>query len=166
MIKDQLQADLKSALKAGDADKRLTVSMALSAIKNRELEKRAALSKSISDTAALEEQSQLTDEEAIQVIASEIKKRKEAAATYEQAGRGELAQKEQKEASILSEYLPEQMTPDELKKVIDDTITEINPQEPKDIGKVIGAVMAKVKGRAGGQTVSLLIKESLGKIGS
>lgn len=163
MLKEQLQADLKAALKAGDANRRTTIGMALSVVKSRELEKRSGLSKSVTDPAELEKQSQLTDDEIIQVVSSEIKKRKEAIATYEQGGRAELAQKEKEEIAMLSQYLPEQMTPEALTAVVDEVIAELKPQSPKEMGKVIAAVMAKVKGRADGQTVSALIKERIGK---
>ncbi|MEK7124943.1 MAG: GatB/YqeY domain-containing protein [Patescibacteria group bacterium] len=166
MIKDQLQADLKAAMKSGDAQRKMTVSMALSVVKNRELEKRTALSKSIADTATLEAQSQLTDEEVIQALGSEIKKRREAITTYEQASRQELADKERAEIDVLAQYLPEQMSSAALKQVVEEIIKTLQPRGLKDMGRVISAVMAKVKGRADGQAVNSLVKEHLATIGS
>ncbi len=167
MLKEKLQADVKDALKSGNAIKRLVLSLVLSAIKSRELEKRAKLSKAESDVVKLEEASKLNDEEIIEVLSSEIKKRKEAIEQYEKGGRKELAQKERNELAILMEYMPEQMSEDEIRSEVEKTIKEIRSTSleqtvgPKDTGKVIGAVMARVKGKTDGQMVSKLVKELL-----
>lgn len=162
MLKEKIQQDIKEALKAGESEKRLTLSMLASAIKNRELEKRTKLSKTEKDTSKLEKGSELTDEEIIEVIASEIKKRKEAAESYEKGNRPELAQKEKAEAEIFMKYMPEQMPEDEVRRVVKEVIQETGASGAKDMGKVIGAAMAKVKGRTEGQVVSKIVKEELG----
>lgn len=141
----------------------------IAAITNKEKEKRNKLSKQIQETAELEKQSQLTDEEILEVIGSEVKKRKEAKEQYEKGARPELAQKEQAELKILSEYLPPQLSEEELLKIVRETIAQLKgASEAKspprvDMGKVIGSVMAKVKGQADGSTVSNLIKNELSK---
>jgi len=163
MLKAKLQQDIKDALKSGNAEKRMVLSLVLSAIKSRELEKRAKLSKTETDISRLEEASRLTNEEVVETIASEVKKRKEAIEQYERGGREELAQKERNELVILMEYMPEQMSKEEIKGEVVKTISELNSQGLKDMGKVIGVVMAKVKGRADGQMVSRLAKEELSK---
>lgn len=161
MLKDWLQADIKDALKSGNAQKRLTLSLVLSSIKSRELDKRTKLSKTESDTSKLEEMSRLTDEEIIEVLSSEIKKRKEAIEQYEKGGREELAQKERDELNILMEYMPEQMSEEAVREEVRKSISELGASGLKDMGKVIGAVMSKVKGKADGQTVSRIVKEEL-----
>lgn len=147
MLKDQLKEDLKAALKSGDALKRSVVGMVSAAIKNKEIEKRG----------------ELTEDEAVAVVASEVKKRKDSAEQYEKGGRPELAEGERKEIAILMAYLPEQMSGEEIRSMVKQTISETGASSIKDMGKVVGAVMSKVKGRADGQTVSALVKEELSK---
>lgn len=163
MLKDKFQADVKEALKSGNAVKRMVLGMVLSAVKSRELEKRGKLSKSESDASKLEEMSKLTDEEIIEVISSEMKKRKDSIEQYEKGGRPELAQKERAEIDILMGYMPEQMSEDAVQEEIKKIISQTGASGPKDMGKVIGAVMAKVKGKADGTLVSKLVKEELSK---
>ena len=162
MLKQQLQKDLNESLKSGDQLKRLVLGMLMTAVKNKELVKRQQLSKSVSDASELEKQSQLTDEEILETIASEVKKRKEAIEQFKTGGREELAQKEKSEMDILIAYLPEQMSEEDIHTEIQKTITELNASSVKDMGKVIGAVMAKLKGRADGGLVSKIAKELLG----
>lgn len=100
-IKEKLQKDLNEALKSGDQLKRLVLGMVITAVKNREVAKRTQLSKTVSDIAQLEKQSQLTDDEVIGVIASEIKKRKQSIEQFSAGGRQDLAQKEKSEMEIL-----------------------------------------------------------------
>lgn len=161
MLKQQLQKDLNDSLKSRDQVKRLVLGMVMTSIKNRELGKRQQLSKTVSDTGELEKQSQLTDEEILEVIASEVRKRKESVEQFKAGGREELAQKEKSEMDILLAYLPEQMGEDEIRAEIQKTISELGASGPKDMGKVIGAIMSKLKGRADGSMVSRLTKELL-----
>lgn len=161
MLKQQLQKDLTDSLKSGDQLKRLVLGMLMTSIKNRELTKRQQLSKSVADTTELEKQSQLTDEEVVEVVASEVKKRRESVEQFKAGGRDELAQKEKSEMDILLSYLPEQLGENEIRSAVQKTIAEVGATGVKDMGKVIGAVMAKLKGRADGGTVSRLAKELL-----
>lgn len=133
----------------------------MTAIKNREVAKRTQLSKTITEIAELEKQSQVTDDEVLEVIAGEVKKRKEAIEQFKTGGREDLAQKEKSEMDILAIYLPEQASEDEIRAEVQKTIAELNAQGPKDMGKVIGAVMAKLKGRTEGGMVSKIVKELL-----
>ncbi|MDO8492166.1 MAG: GatB/YqeY domain-containing protein [bacterium] len=162
MLKQQLQNELNLALKEKDQLKRLVLGMVMTAVKNRELAKRQQLSKTINDVGELEKQSQLSDEVIIEVIAGEVRKRKEAIEQFRVGGRDELAQKEKSEMDILLTYLPEQLSEDEIRAEVQKTISELSAASPKDMGKVIGAVMAKLKGRAEGGTVSKIVKELLG----
>ena len=169
MIKEKIQADVKEALKAGNAKKRIVLGSLLAAVKNRELDKRSKLSKALSaqtggETGDLDAASHLTDEETIEVISTEIKKRKESIETYANASRPELAEGEQEELVVLMQYMPEQLSEEAIRVEVKFTIDQVHPQGPKDIGKVIGAVMPKVKGRADGQLVSRIVKEELSRM--
>lgn len=162
MLKDTLKEDQKQALKAGDAAKRTLIGVLLSSIKNKEVEKRTKLSKTIADPAQLDAESQLNDEEVIEVIGSEIKKRKDSITEFEKGGRPELAAGEQQEIDILMGYMPEQLSDEALKQIVQEAVAATGATSAKDMGKVIGAVMPKVKGKAEGTRVSALVKELLG----
>ena len=161
MLKEKLTQDLKDALRSGDAEKRLVLGMVSSVIKNRELEKRSRLSKQGVAEEELPAKSERTDEEILEAIASEAKKRKESIASFQSAGRAELAEKEQRELNILTPYLPEQMSEEQVRAVVQEVVAHVQPQGPKDMGKVIGQVMARVKGKADGQVVSKMVQEAL-----
>jgi uncharacterized protein YqeY len=162
-LKDTIKDDMKAAFKAGDQQARTTLSMLLSTIQNRELEKRSKLIKAGSATEAdVAEKSQLTDEEVIDAVTSEIKKRRESVATYTTGGRPELAAAEQAEIAVFAKYLPEQLTEDAVVKLIDDAVVATGAAGPKDIGKVMGAVTPKTKGRFDGTRISELVKQRLG----
>ena len=147
MLRDKLTQDVKNALKAGDKQRRLVLGMVIAAAKNKEIEKR----------------SELSDEEIIAVISFEIKKRKDAVEQYGKGGRPELAEQEKQEINILMEYLPEQMPEDEIRTEAKKTISDTGAQGIKEMGKVLGALMPKLKSRADGQTVSRIVKEELAK---
>lgn len=163
MIREKLQNDVKEALKSGDSEKRVLLGMVLSAIKNKEFEKRAKLSKAETDIKKVELESQLNDEEIIEVLFSEIKKRKESVESYTKGGRADLAEKEEKELTILMSYMPEQMPEDAIRAIVKKTLADLGLKDIKDMGKAIGAVMAQVKGKADGTVVSRIVKEELGK---
>ncbi len=139
MLKEKLQQEMKDALKSGDSKKRMVLGMVLATIKNKEIEKR----------------SELGDDDLIVVVASEIKKRKDAIEQYEKGGRPELAEGEKKEAEILMAYMPEQMSEDQIREEIKKTIDQIGSKEIKEMGKIIGAVMARGKGKADGKHQAL-----------
>jgi len=147
-LKQQIIDDLKSAMKAGDAEKRDTLRMLDSMIKNTEIEK-------------MKRESGLDDSEVQEVVTRAIKQRKDAIAQYESGGRPELAEKEKKEIDILSAYMPEQLSEDEVRKIITETASEINASAKADTGKLMGAVMPKVKGKADGQLVKKIVEEIL-----
>ena len=108
-------------------------------------------------------ESALTDEEIIDVLSSEIKKRKDAIVLYEKGNRQELAGKEKKEIEILKKYLPEQLPPEELKKLIEESIAKTGAKEIKDMGKVMADLSSKTKGKADASEVSKIVKELLSK---
>lgn len=178
MLKEKIREDLNSALKE---KKKLEVSvlrLLLSAIFNKEKEKRYKISKEKLkiEEEELEKESQLTAEEVIGVISSEIKKRKEAILEFDEAllhltpryrsafEKGKIekfVEKEKKELEILQKYLPKQLSEEEIKKLAKEAIKEIGAKEPKDMGRVMTELMPKVKGSAGGAEVSRIVKELL-----
>lgn len=103
----------------------------------------------------------LDDESIEKLIAKEVKKRLDSATQYEQAGRPELAQNEKKEADILTAYLPEQLSEEDIKKTINETITAMGVSDPSQMGQVIGAVKGKLGNTADGGTIARLVKEAL-----
>ena len=161
MLKNQIKKELNDSLKSGDQLKRSVLGMLSSAIQSRELNKRTQLSKTEKNLTELETKSQLSDEEVLEVIAGEIKKRKESIEQFNAGGRQELAEKEAKEIKILKPYLPEQLPESEVSAEIDKVIAESGAKDIKEMGKIIGLVMAKLKGKIDGSTVTRLVKEKL-----
>ncbi|MBI2057537.1 MAG: GatB/YqeY domain-containing protein [Candidatus Yanofskybacteria bacterium] len=162
MLQEQIKKEMTESLKSGDQLKRLVLGTLLTAVKNRELTKRTQLSKTVTDTAELEKQSRLNDEEVLEVVSGEVKKRKDSIEQFKAGGRIDLAEKEEAEAKILKAYLPEQLNEEEIKEEIKKAITELNAGGLKEMGKVIALVMSKLKGRADGSSVSRITKELLG----
>jgi uncharacterized protein len=149
-MKQRLHDDMTAALKARDEIRKSTLRMALTAITKAEV--------------AGKEARELSDAEVVDVLGSEAKKRRESVVAYRDAGRAELADKEQAEADILAEYLPEQLTEDEIKALVTEAIASTGAAElgPRGIGKVMGALQPKVKGKADGGIVSAEVKRQLG----
>ena len=160
-LKDTINGDIKSAMKSGLNDEVSALRFLNSVIKNKELEKRNRLSKEGRSLAELDKLSELVDEEVINVILGEIKKRKESIAQYKKGGREDLAKKEAAELEILKKYVPEEMPEGELRSIIRKKITEIDGATMKDFGKIMGLVMAEVKGRAEGGAVKKIIEEEI-----
>ena len=163
----ELHKKLKEAMKAGDASRRSTIGMILASVKNRELEKRSKLMKASpaqtggTPESEVESASELTDEEILEAVASEAKKRRESIETYEQAQRPELAAQEKAELEILMRYLPAQLSDEEIRTVVREVVAQVHPSGPKDMGKVLGQVMPRVKGRAEGSRVSEIVKQEI-----
>jgi len=163
-LKEQLQKELTGSLKAGNQLKRMVLGTLMTAVKNKELAKRGQIGKTTNDTKELEEKSRLTEEEVLEVISSEVKKRKDSVEQFKKGGRHDLANKEKAEMDILLAYLPEQLSEEEIKNEIQKVIEELGGViGSKEMGKVIGAVMAKLKGRADGGLVSKIAKKLLVK---
>jgi len=161
MFKDKIIQNIKIALKEKREIEVSVLRMLLAAILNKEKEKRYGLNKEKPDLGQeeLEKESQLTEEEIISIISIEAKKRKEAIIAFEKGERKDLAEKEKKELDILKKYLPEQLSEEELTKIIQGVIKEAGAKEMKDMGKVMKEVMSKVMGRAQGNQVSDIVKE-------
>lgn len=147
-IKDRLTEDMKAAMKEKESGKlRLSViRMARSAIKNIEIDKKKELS----------------DEEVIEVLAREVKQRRDAIEEYDKANRQDIVDTLQKEIAVLMPYLPEQLSEEEIRSLVKEVIAEVQPQSPKDMGKVMGKLMPKVKGKADGKLVNQIVKELMG----
>ena len=160
-LKERINEDLKAALKSGSNDIASTLRFLSSVIKNKELEKRTKLSKENRPIEELEKLSELNDDETINVILGEIKKRKESAVQYEKGGRADLAGKETKELEIIKKYAPKEMPEEELRDIIRKKIGETGDITTKDFGKIMGQVMAQVHGRAQGEAVKKIIEEEL-----
>ncbi|HEY8457671.1 MAG TPA: GatB/YqeY domain-containing protein [Actinopolymorphaceae bacterium] len=146
-LKDRLRADLTSALKARDKVRSSTLRMTLTAVTNAEV--------------AGESARELSDAEIIEVLEREAKRRREAAEAYEQAGREDLAAKERSESEIIAEYLPAQLSDDELSDLVRTTIAEVGASGPKDMGAVMKALQPQVKGRADGRRVAEMVRSQL-----
>lgn len=160
----KILSDSKAAFINKDETALSTLRMLKAAIEKRQKEKFYQLSKSEQtlDKNKLEEKSRLTDEEILAVVSSELKKRNEAAGLFKQGNREDLANKEFKEAEILKKYLPEQLSDEKLTEIIKQTIKESGVLSAADFGKVMKAVMEKIKGKADGAKVSQLVKKLLG----
>lgn len=145
-LKDKLMADLKEAMKAHDKVRKDTISFARAAIKQHEVDNRVELS----------------DEEIIPILAKQVKMRKDALADFEKAGRPDLVEAYNEEIKILESYLPEQMSLEEIKKVVADAAESLGIEGGKqNMGKLMGAVMGKLKGKADGNTVREAVTEYL-----
>ncbi len=149
-MKQRLHDDMTAALKARDEIRKSTLRMALTAVTKAEV--------------AGKEARDLSDAEIVDVLSAEAKKRRESVTAYREAGRDELADKEQAEADILAEYLPEQLTQEEIVALVTETIAATGAAElgPRGIGKVMGALQPKTKGKADGAVVSAEVKRQLG----
>ena len=142
---EQVQKDLTEAMKAKDTFRLSVIRMLKSALKNEEINKKEPL----------------TDDEVLAVIKKQVKTRKDSKAEYEKYNRMDLADDLQKEIDILSAYLPEELSEEEINKVIDDTISELQPDGMKGMGLVIKTISSKYGARVDMGLVSRLVKEKL-----
>lgn len=145
MLLEKIQNDLKEAMKAHEDVKVSTLRMIISAAGNARISKGT----------------ELNDEEVISLLQKEVKLRDEAINVSKEASRNELAERGEEERKILKEYLPEEMPEEEVRKIVEETISEVGAATRADMGKVMGALMPKVKGRADGSLVSRLVQEKL-----
>jgi hypothetical protein len=149
-LTEQLQTDMKTAMRDGDAHRRDTLRMAIAAVQNAAKEKREPLS----------------DDEVLAVLTKQVKTRRESIKAFRDAGRDDLADKEAAEIEVLAPYLPEQMGEEEVRALVLEAIASTGASSPKDMGRVMGALMPAVKGRADGALVSGLVNEELAKAAS
>ena len=146
MLIDKIKKQITESMKARDEVRLSTLKMLLAALTNAEIEKK---------------REKLTEEEDLKVVKSEAKKRKDAIELYKKGGADDKAKKEEKELKILQEFLPEEMSDEELVKIVEEVLKETGAASMSDMGKVMGAVMGKVKGQVDGGRVSKLVKIKL-----
>lgn len=146
-LKDTLHADLTDAMRAKDETRRSTLRMVLTAVTNEEVAGKQAR--------------ELSDDEVLKVLGRELKKRKEAASAYTEAGHPDRAASELAEAAVIEAYLPAQLTDDELTLLVQEAIAETGASGPQAMGQVMKAVQPKVAGRADGGRVAGEVKRQL-----
>ena len=147
-LKDRLVEDMKIAMKAKEEGKvRLSViRMARAAIKNAEIDKRI----------------EFNDDQVIEVLAREVKQRRDSLEVYKDADRPETVKALEEELVVLMDYLPQQLSEGEIRQLVQETVVIVGAQGLKDLGKVMGALSTKTKGRADGKLVNLIVREILG----
>jgi uncharacterized protein len=141
----EIKEQLEDAMREGDAPRRDTLRLILSSLQGAEKEL----------------QRPLAEDEELQVLQRERKKRLEAAEAFRNAGREEQADKEEDELDVLEEFMPDPMSEDELEEIVDDVIAEVGATSMRDIGRVMADVMPQVAGRADGSAVSQIVREKL-----
>jgi len=144
-LKETLTDNYKQAMKDRDKLKVSTIRMVLAGVKNEEIAKRG----------------ELTEEEFLTVLAREARKRKESIEEFGKGGRLDLVEKEERELSIIESYLPEQLSEDEVRDIIDRTIQEVGATSAGDLGKVMGKLMPLLKGKTDGKKVNQMVRERL-----
>jgi uncharacterized protein YqeY len=147
-LQQRVDSDLKEAMRAKDATKLAVLRMLKSALKY------AAIAKS-------DAEAELTDVEAVQVIRKQAKQRQDSIESFEKGGRAELAEKEKQELAILNDYLPQGMSPDELAKIVRETIAELGAMSKAQMGAVMKALQTKAGGRADGKALSAEVQKQL-----
>lgn len=144
-LKAKLMDDLKTAMKEKDTVKKSTVTLVRSAIKQVEVDTRE----------------ELNDEQIIEIIARQVKQRRDSIEEFKKGDRQDLVEQSEKELAILMEYLPQQLTEEEVKDIVTAVIEETGASSMKEMGKVMPQVIARTKGRADGKLVSQFVKEAL-----
>lgn len=147
-LKERLMEDMKTAMKEREAGKTAlsVIRMARATIKNTEIDKGH----------------ELNDDEVLEVLAREVKQRRDAIIEFDKARREDLVANLKAEIEVLMPYLPKQMTEEELRAVVQETVAQVGAQSAKDMGKVMGALMPKVKGKADGKLVNQIVRAILG----
>ena len=161
MLKDKIKADFKEAFKVKNQVKLSVLKMVSSEIGNAEINKRAKLIKS-SQSENVEVASALNDEEVLQVVSREVKKRKDSIEAFEKAGRLELAEKEKAELAALMAYMPEQLSEAAIRDLAKKAVEQSNAKGEKEIGKVMAVLAPQVKSKADGALVNKVVRELLG----
>ena len=147
-LKNQITEDMKSAMKAGEKDRLKTVRLIMAAIKQVEVDQRV----------------ELDDAGVLSVLDKMVKQRRDSVTQFEKGGRGDLAAIEKAEIEVLAQYLPEQLSAEELAALVDEVIAATGAAGMRDMGKVMGQIKAKAAGRADMGAVSATVKERLGAL--
>lgn len=141
----RLNDDMKTAMKAKDKESLQVIRMIKSSIQNEQIE----------------EGHDLTEEEELTVLSREMKQRRDSLHEFEEAGRDDLAEKVKSEIVIVEKYMPEQLSDEEIRQLVQEAITQTGASSMKEFGKVMGAIIPKVKGKADGNQVNAIVKELL-----
>ncbi len=144
-LEERVADEMKQAMKAGDKLRLSAIRMIRSALKNKEIELRR----------------KLEDEDVVKAIQAMVRKGEESVEQFQAGGRMDLVEKEKKEMEILESFLPQLLSQEEIVKIIDQSIQETQASSPKDIGKVMKSVLAKIGGKADGRLVNQMVKEKL-----
>lgn len=145
-LRDILQTDMKQAMKDRDKLRLAVLRMAWAAIRNKEID----------------EKTELKDDQVLAVLSKEVKQREDTISEIQDANRPDLVEKNQQEIDVLKHYLPQQLSDEELKQVVEDAIAKSGAKSMKDMGKVMGMVIAQTRGKAEGKRVSTMVKSLLG----
>ncbi len=148
-LKSRLDDDLKGAMRSGDSLRRNVIRYLKAQVHNQEIA----------------DQNELDDEGVLRVLTRQAQQRKESIRAFEEGGRADLVEKESTELEIVMEYLPQQLTPEEIRVLVDHAVAEAGAEGPGDMGKVMGRLMPQLRGRADGREVSALVSEALRVIG-
>lgn len=144
-LKEKLQEDLKSSMKNKDKVKKSVVTLIRAAIKQHEVDNRV----------------ELADDAIIDIISKQLKQRKDSLAEFVKANRDDLVEETKSEIQVLEGYLPQQLSEEELEKIIIETIAEVGATSMKDMGKIMAAIKPKTAGRADGRKINELVKKNL-----
>ena len=144
-LKQKLQEDLKSSMKNKDASKKSVITLIRSSIKQYEVDNRV----------------ELQDDEIVDLIAKQLKQTRDSREEFAKAGRDDLVSKAEAEIEVLKEYLPQQLSEEELNEIVISTISEVGATSMKDMKKIMTSIMPKVKGRADGKLINELVKKNL-----
>ena len=144
-LKEKLQEDLKSSMKNKDTVKKSVVTLIRAAIKQHEVDNRV----------------ELADDAIIDIISKQLKQRKDSLAEFVKANRDDLVEETKSEIQVLEGYLPQQLSEEELEKIVIETIAEVGATSMKDMGKIMAAIKPKTPGRADGRKINELVKKNL-----
>ncbi len=144
-LKERLMQDLKTAMRNKDRTLKDTITMVRAAIKQREVDERI----------------ELEDEDVVALISKQVKQRKDSIEDFRKGNREDLAEAAQKEIDILMNYLPKQLSEEEIDEIVKSVVDEVGANSMKDMGKVMGKVMPKVRGKADGSLVNKIVKQYL-----
>jgi len=142
---DQIQEDLKRSMKAKDGNRVSVLRFLLSSIRNREIEKKGSLD----------------DDEVLAEITSSAKRRRESMEAFREGGRADLVKKEESELAILQEYLPAQLSPEEIREIVQEVAAAVGATTSSDLGKVMKELMPRLRGKADGRLVNEIVREVL-----
>jgi uncharacterized protein YqeY len=144
-LRRQLEADMKDAMRARDAERRDSIRYVLSVVKNAEIDKRR----------------ELNAEEELQLLRTQVKQRQDAIEQFRQGGRDDLAEREASQVALIETYLPKQMSDDELASFVRQGVEETGAEGPKDLGKVMGLLNKRADGRVDGRRLSAAVRDAL-----